>query len=54
MRIQFIIILISLVYCQDYTYSLQDINTASDYLGEYISPSNFAGQVTLHYFGHQN
>ena len=41
-------------YSQDYTYLLEDINTSSDYYGDYVSPPEFNGQVTLHYFGHQN
>ena len=41
-------------YSQDYTYLLEDINTSSDYYGNYVSPSGFNEQVTLHYFGHQN
>ena len=35
-------------------YSLEDINGSSDYYGNEISPDEFSGQVTLHYFGHQN
>ena len=42
------------IYPQEYTYSLEDINISSDYYGGYISPSGFSGQITLHYFGHQN
>ena len=35
-------------------YSLEDINTSSSTYGKAISPNYFQGQVTLHYFGHQN
>ena len=39
---------------QVYDYSLVDINTSSSTFGKTISPYYFQGQVTLHYFGHQN
>ena len=39
---------------QVYDYSLVDINTSSSTFGETISPEYIQGQVTLHYFGHQN
>ena len=39
---------------QVYDYYLEDINTSSSTYGEAISPEYFQGQVTLHYFGHQN
>ena len=39
---------------QVYDYSLVDINTSSSTFGETISSGYFQGQVTLHYFGHQN
>lgn len=56
MHIKTILFLFSLnfIYSQNYTYSIEDINLNSDYYGDYISPSDFSGQVTLHYFGHQN
>ena len=56
MHIKAILFLLSVnfIYSQDYTYSIEDINQTSDYYGNYISPSDFSGQVTLHYFGHQN
>jgi len=56
MYLQLVISLISicLINAQDYTYSLEDINTTSDSYNTTISPSNFSNQVTLHYFGHQN
>jgi hypothetical protein len=37
-----------------YDYSLEDINSSSDYYGEHVGTSYFEGQVTLHYFGHYN
>ena len=39
---------------QIYDYSLVDINTSTSTFGKTISPEYFQGQVTLHYFGHQN
>ena len=55
MYIKIILLLISnLIYSQEYSYSIEDINPTSDYYGDYISPSDFSSQVTLHYFGHQN
>ena len=50
----FFLTYITFVYSQDYNYSLEDINTSSNYYGTSLSPSEFDGQVTLHYFGHQN
>ena len=56
-----LIILLLIVGCKNpteyqkaYDYSLEDINTSSATYGETISPGYFQGQVTLHYFGHQN
>lgn len=49
-----LILCLTFAYNQDYSYSLEDINTSSDYYGNNISPDEFSGQVTLHYFGHQN
>ena len=46
-------LVLSLVFGQ-YDYSLEDINSTSDTYGTNISPSSYTGQVTLHYFGHQN
>ena len=37
-----------------YDYSLEDINSNSEYYGEKISPSYYNNKVTVHYFGHQN
>ncbi len=56
MRIKAILFLLSLhfIYSQEYSYSLEDINPSSNYYENYISPDEFSGQVTLHYFGHQN
>mgnify|MGYP001250261439 CR=1 FL=1 len=45
---------LSSVLFGDYNYSLQDINSTSDNYENYIGPDSFSGQVTLHYFGHQN
>ena len=35
-------------------YSLEDINSSSDYYGQDVGTSYFPDQVTLHYFGHYN
>ena len=48
------ILLLSICYSQIYDYSLEDRNASSATYGEIISPEYFQGQVTLHYFGHQN
>ena len=37
-----------------YDYSLEDLNSTSDYYEEYVGTSYFPDQVTLHYFGHYN
>ena len=37
-----------------YDYSLEDINSSSEYYEEYVGPSSFPLQITLHYFGHYN
>ena len=39
---------------QVYDYYLEDINNLSSTYGQIISPGFFQGNVTLHYFGHQN
>ena len=56
MYIKWFTVLFTIVflYSQEYTYSLVDINSSSSYYDQDISPSEFTGQVTLHYFGHQN
>ena len=46
-------LLLSFVLGQ-FDYSLEDINSTSPYVGENVGTSYFAGQVTLHYFGHYN
>ena len=44
---------LSLVFGQ-YDYSLEDINSSSEYYGAHVGTSYFPEQVTLHYFGHYN
>ena len=39
---------------QVYDYYLEDINNLSSTYGQIISSGFFQGNVTLHYFGHQN
>ena len=38
----------------EYNYSLEDINTSSDFYGQNVGTSYFPDQITLHYFGHYN
>ena len=45
---------ISGLISQNYTYILEDINPSSNTYGQTIGPDYFQGQVTVHYFGHQN
>tara|TARA_B100001123_G_C14800913_1_gene824393 strand:+ start:206 stop:370 length:165 start_codon:yes stop_codon:yes gene_type:complete len=47
-------ICISICFSQSYNYSLEDKNQTSDTFGELIGPDYFSGEVTVHYFGHQN
>ena len=54
MRMTIILLSLSICNSQVYDYSLVDINTSSSTFGETISPEYFQGQVTLHYFGHQD
>ena len=42
------------LFTYSYNYSLLDINLNSESYGKILSPGDFSGQVTLHYFGHQN
>ena len=44
-------LVLSLVFGQ-YDYSLEDLNTSSEYYEQNVGTSNFPDQVTLHYFGH--
>ena len=54
MRIIISIWCLSICYPQIFDYSLEDINNLSSTYGQIISPGFFQGNVTLHYFGHQN
>ena len=49
----YIIFFVTLSFSQ-YNYELIDINPNSDTYEESISPSYYPGQITLHYFGHQD
>ena len=40
----------SLAFSQ-YNYSLQDENSSSDYYQQFVGPSYFDNQITMHYFG---
>jgi len=44
---------LSLVFGQ-YDYSLEDLNSSSEYYQQNVGTSFFQGEVTLHYFGHYN
>ncbi len=44
---------LSLVFGQ-YDYSLEDLNSSSEYYQQDVGTSFFEGEVTLHYFGHYN
>ena len=47
-------VVINIFEAYPYNYSLEDINSASNSYESFISPSSFEGNITLHYFGHQN
>ena len=38
----------------EYDYSLEDLNSTSNYFEENVGASYFPDNVTLHYFGHYN
>ena len=46
-------LLFSLVFGQ-YDYSLEDLNSTSNYYEDNVGTSYFPDNVTLHYFGHYN
>ena len=37
-----------------YEYSLDDLNSSSEYYAKEVGPSIFPNHITLHYFGHFN
>ena len=43
----------SLLFGQ-YDYSLEDLNSSSEYFEQNVGASFFEGDITLHYFGHYN
>tara|TARA_B100000902_G_scaffold285135_1_gene271123 strand:+ start:79 stop:270 length:192 start_codon:yes stop_codon:yes gene_type:complete len=47
------LLLFSSVFSQ-YDYSLEDLNSTSQFYGQEVGTSYFSGQVSLHYFGHYN
>jgi len=51
-RIILLTLCLSLVF--GYDYSLEDLNSSSEYFGQNVGTSFFEGEVTLHYFGHYN
>ena len=46
------IILLFSVTLGQYDYSLEDLNSNSEYYGDLVGTSYFTNKVTLHYFGH--
>ena len=44
---------LTLIFGQ-YDYSLEDINSSSDYYGQSVGAGYFSDKVTIHYFGHYN
>ena len=49
----------SLLFCftflfGNYDYSLEDVNSSSDFYQESVGVSYFPNQITIHYFGHYN
>ena len=48
-----LIFFITFLFSQ-YDYSLEDLNSSSDYFQDYIGTSYFSNQITIHYFGHYN
>ena len=52
-RIILVVFFLALAY-GDYNYSLEDINSSSEYYQQDVGTSYFPDQVTLHYFGHYN
>ena len=52
-HIIFSVLFMSLVFGQ-YDYSLEDINSSSEYYEQNVGTSYFPNQVTMHYFGHYN
>ena len=47
------ILSLTLVFGQ-YDYSLEDLNSTSNYYEDNVGTSYFPDNVTLHYFGHYN
>jgi hypothetical protein len=52
-RIILSVLCLALVFGQ-YDYSLEDLNSTSNFYGDNIGTSYFPDNVTLHYFGHFN
>ena len=44
---------LTLIFGQ-YDYSLEDLNSSSNYYQQNVGTSYFSNKVTLHYFGHFN
>jgi len=51
---RYILLFCSVFLFGQYDYSLEDINSSSNYYQESIGTSYFPDQVTIHYFGHYN
>ncbi len=52
MSISKYILLCFLTIVSAFDYSLEDLNPSSEHIGQFVGPSVFSGEVTLHYFGH--
>ena len=48
-KIILLALFLSFVFAE-YDYSLEDINSSSDYFGENVGTSYFPDQITVHYF----
>jgi len=47
-----IVLFSAVILIGQYDYSLEDINSTSEYYGTNVGTSAFEGNITLHYFGH--
>ncbi len=49
----FSILVLSVAFTQN-DFILEDLNSSSDFFGNYVGPSTFSNEVSLVYFGHYN
>ena len=52
-KLLYVVILTSLVFSQQYEYSLEDVNPNSSTFGTNVWYPEFSDYITLHYFGTQ-